>query len=172
MCAWLLKIVCWYVWIEFQPMMQFIFSSSHVQAYVLFHSYFWIVIMFSLSLSLSLSLPHVYMNRLRIAPKRKSILAWNPLGSGSSSFDPVSPLHIRFCDGKAQQDFISETWHSFKVPCCSVGLFLHSFLCGHLNSGLGISLWDTLEVHYRVYIGVLLQYTRYRYLCTSVCHYT
>ena len=149
-------------------MMQVIFCTSHVHTYFIhtypFISLFLVVICFYLSLSLSFS------DILCMAPKRKSILAWNPVGSGSSSFDPVSPLHIRFCDGKAQQDFISETWHSFKVPCCSVGLFLHSFLCGHLNSGLGISLWDTLEVHYRVYIGVLLQYTRYRYLCISFCH--
>ena len=36
-------------------MMQFIFSMSHVHAYVLFHYYFWIVIVFCFFLSLSLS---------------------------------------------------------------------------------------------------------------------
>ena len=40
-----------------------------------------------------------------MAPKRKSTPARNPLGSGSSSFD-TPPLHIRFRDGKAQQDFL------------------------------------------------------------------
>ena len=35
-----------------------------------------------------------------------------------------------------------------------------------------ISLWDTLEVSHHVHIGVLLQYARYRYLCTLVCHGT
>ena len=31
-------------------------------------------------------------------------------------------------------------------------------------------MWETLKVSHRVYTGVLLQYTRYRYLCTSICH--
>ena len=57
---------------------------------------------FVLSLSLSLSLINCAM-----APKaRKSIPAWNPLGSGSSSLDPIPPLHVWFHDGRAQKDFL------------------------------------------------------------------
>ena len=42
-----------------------------------------------------------------MVPKRKSTPAWNPLGSESSSSNPpVPPLHIRFHDGKVQQDFL------------------------------------------------------------------
>ena len=52
---------------------------------------------FSLFLPLSLSLS----DRLRMAPKHKSTLAWNPLGSESSSSYPTPPLHVRFHDGKA-----------------------------------------------------------------------
>ena len=51
-------------------MMQFIFSTSHVHAYVLFHSYFWIVIVFYFFLSLSLSridcVWHLSANPLRL----------------------------------------------------------------------------------------------------------
>ena len=39
-----------------------------------------------------------------MAPKRKSALSQNPLRSGTSSSDPT-PLHIRFHDKKARQDF-------------------------------------------------------------------
>ena len=57
--------------------------------------------LFLVVMSLSLS------DRLRMAPKRKSTLARNSLGFGSSSSDPlVPPLHVWFCDGKAQQDFL------------------------------------------------------------------
>ena len=61
----------------------------------------YVVFPLSVSVSVSLSL----LDRLCMAPKRKSTLARNPLGSGSSSFD-TPPLHIRFRDGKAQQDFL------------------------------------------------------------------
>ena len=87
------------------PMMQVIFCMSHVHAYFMhmypFISLSLVVMCFSLSLSLSLS------DRLYMAPKRKSTPAQNHLGSESSSFDPpVPPLHVRFRDRKAQQDFL------------------------------------------------------------------
>ena len=56
------------------------FSMSHIHAYVLFHSYFWIVIVICFSLSLSLS------DRLHMAPKCKSTPTQNPLGSGGLLF--------------------------------------------------------------------------------------
>jgi len=40
-----------------------------------------------------------------MAPKRKSTPARNPLGFRPSSSD-TPPLHVRFRDGKAQQDFL------------------------------------------------------------------
>ena len=57
--------------------------------------------LFLVVMSLSLS------DRLRMAPKRKSTPARNPFGSRSSSSNPpVPPLHVRFRDWKAQQDFL------------------------------------------------------------------
>ena len=52
---------------------------------------------------------------------------------------------------------ISETWHSSETPCCSIRLFRHSFPYDHSDSGLRISLWETLDLSHHVYIGVLLQ---------------
>ena len=76
-------------------MMQVIFCTSHVHISLL------VVMCFYLSLSLSFS------DILRMAPKRKSTPTRNLLGSGSSSSNPsIPPLHIRFRDGKAQQDFL------------------------------------------------------------------
>ena len=40
-----------------------------------------------------------------MALKRKSTLAQNPLGFGSSSFD-TPPLHVQLYNGKAQHDFL------------------------------------------------------------------
>ena len=76
--------------------------SCIFHAYVSFHfSISGCDVFLSLSLSLSLS------DRLYMAPKRKSTSAQNHLGSESSSFDPpVPPLHVRFRDRKAQQDFL------------------------------------------------------------------
>ena len=42
---------------------------------------------------------------LRMAPKRKSALSRNPLHSGASSSSDPTPLHVRFHDEKARQDF-------------------------------------------------------------------
>ena len=124
----------------------------------------------SLSFSFSLS------DRSCMAPKAcKSTSGQNPL-QGSSSFTfshTILPPHVRFRDEKAWKDFLeklSEMWHSFEVPCCFVKLFQHPSPCHHLDLGLGISTWETLEVFHCVYIGVSLQYTPYRYLYTLVCH--
>ena len=66
---------------------------------------------------------------------------------------------------------LSKTWRSSWAPCYSVRFFWHSSPCSRSDSGLGISTWESFEVSYHVYTGVLLQYTQYWYLCTSVCHY-
>ena len=93
------------------PMMQFIFL--HVTCSCIFHAY--VFFSFSLSgcncvLSLSLSLSLSQIDCIwQTSAKHKSTLAKNPLGSGSSSSDPlVLPLHVRFRDGKAQQDFLEK----------------------------------------------------------------
>ena len=57
---------------------------------------------FPLSLSLSFSLS----DRLHMAPKHKSTPAQNPLNSESFSSDLTPPLHVRFHDGKVEQDFL------------------------------------------------------------------
>ena len=64
-----------------------------------------------------------------------------------------------------------EMWRSFGMPGYPVGFCRQSSSCCHWNLRLGISTWETLEVSCRVYTRVLLQYIRFRYLCTSVCYY-
>ena len=88
-------------WVE--PMMQ-LFLARHMFMHIScintlsFLSLYSFVIVFCHFLFL--------LDRLHIAPKRKSTLAWNPLGFGSSSDLPTPLLHVQFHDGKAQQDFL------------------------------------------------------------------
>ena len=63
-------------------------------------------------------------------------------------------------------------WRSSEALCDSVGLCRHFFTQCHSHSGMGLSLWYTLEVSHRVHTGVILQYAWYRYLCTLVCYCT
>ena len=85
------------------------FSMSHVHAFSCIRTlYFlsicsrlWLCSVFSLSVSLSLSLS----NRLHMAPMHKSTLVRNPFHSRSSSPIDLPPLHVRFCNDKAHQDF-------------------------------------------------------------------
>ena len=87
MCAWLLK--CVLVGLDWVlPMMQFIFL--HVTCSCIFHAYLSFLFLFFWLWCLSLSLS----DRLRMAPKRKSTLARNSLGFGSSSSDPLIPLFM------------------------------------------------------------------------------
>ena len=85
-------------------MMQF-FCISHIHAYAPFLFYHLVLccdgafLLLSLSLSLSLS------NSLRMAPKCKSASSQNPLRFEASSSD-LTPLHVRFHDEKARQDFL------------------------------------------------------------------
>ena len=46
-----------------------------------------------------------FSDSLRMAPKRKSTPSRNPLRFGTSSSDPTH-ISVRFCDGKAQKDFL------------------------------------------------------------------
>ena len=104
----------------FLPMMQFKFCTSHVHAYFM-HTYpfFPISVLRLCSSSFSLSLS----DRLRMAPKVcKSTQAQNPLGFESSSSDSIPPLFVRFCDGKAQQDFLEIFQERGVYPECHVVL--------------------------------------------------
>ena len=75
---------------------------SCIRISFLFVLFVFYVVMCSLSLSLSLSLLDYAMS-----PKaRKSTMAWNSLGSGSSSSYPIPFLHVWFRDEKAQNDFL------------------------------------------------------------------
>ena len=77
-------------------MMQFLLARHiFMHMYPFFSLYlFWVVIVFYF-----LSL----LDRLRMAPKRKSTPTRNPFRSGSfSSFDPpILPFHVQFHDEKA-----------------------------------------------------------------------
>ena len=90
-------------------------SILHVTCSCIFHAY----VFFSFSCSscdvcvcvcVFLFYLFIYLffpDRLRMAPKCKFTRAQNPFGSGSSTSDPPIPsLHVRFRDGKAQQDFL------------------------------------------------------------------
>ena len=79
-------------------MMQFIFL--HVTCSCIFHV--------NVSFHFFISGCDVFLSdRLHMAPKHKSTPTRNPLGFRSSSSDPpVPPLHVRFYDGKAQQNFL------------------------------------------------------------------
>ena len=61
-------------------------------------------------------------------------------------------------------------WHSSGAPCYLVEFCQHSSPRCHLDSRVGISSWEIHKVSHCVYTGFLLQYTRYRYLCTSIYH--
>ena len=87
MCARLLLICDSRFGLGFYPWCNFIFSASHVHAYFM-HTYPFFFSFSGCDVSLSLS------DRLRMAPKRKSTLARNSLGFGSSSSDPLIPLFM------------------------------------------------------------------------------
>ena len=70
----------------------------HISCILTLSFLYLVVIVLCLSLSL--------LDRLRMAPKRKSTLAQNPLSTGSSSSNLVPPFHVRFRDRKALQDFL------------------------------------------------------------------
>ena len=86
--------------------------SCIIHAYLPFLFFFFLVLfVIDTFLFVSLSLSSSLSNSLCMAPKRKSILSWNPLCSGASSSDPTS-LSVRFCDEKACQDFSENfSWH-------------------------------------------------------------
>ena len=56
------------------------------------------------------------------------------------------------------------------MPSHFVGFLQHYATRCHSNSRMGISMWKTRALSCSVYTGVLLQHTRHRYLCASVCY--
>ena len=93
-----------------EPMM---FLLLHVTCSCIFHAYipffsFFMVLLFIsafLPLSLSLSLSPFLSDSLRVAPKHKSTPSRNPFRSETSSSSNSTPLHVRFYDEKAREDF-------------------------------------------------------------------
>ena len=90
-------------WAEpMMPLILYITCSCIFHAYIPSFLYILILnclVLFCLSFSLSLSFVSYSM-----APKRKSTPSWNPLHSGASSSNST-PLHVKFRDDKARQDF-------------------------------------------------------------------
>ena len=78
---------------------------SHVYAYFM-HIFSLFFLLCSAGDVFSLFLPFSLLDRLRIAPKHKSTPPRNPLNSESFSSDATPPLHVRFHDGKVEQDFL------------------------------------------------------------------
>ena len=72
-----------------------------------------------------------------MAPRRKSTLGWNPFqGSGSSSSsDPIPPIHVRFHDEKAREDFLE----NFKK--CGTHSKCHVVLSNFSNTPLPGVIW-------------------------------
>ena len=85
-----------------QPMMQLFLAHHMFMHFSCIHTLSFLYIFSVCDVSLFLPLSLSLSDRLRMAPKRKSTPAQNPLGSESSTDLPTPPLHVRFHDGKAQ----------------------------------------------------------------------
>ena len=124
----------------------------------------------SLSLSLSLSL----LDGLRMAPKRKSNPTRNPFHSGSSSSSdlPVLPLHVRFHDEKAHQDFSKNFSKHGVHPKCHV--ILSNFADTPLPDVIHIRGWESLcEILLRCPILFIQEfYSNMHSIDTSVPQFT
>nr|POF02454.1 hypothetical protein CFP56_28063 [Quercus suber] len=77
-----------------------------------------------------------------MAPKRKSTSAQNLLGSKSSSSNPTPPLHVRFRDGKTQQDFLKNFQRRGVHSKCHV--ILSDFFDAPLLSVIRTQGWKSL----------------------------
>ena len=161
MCFWLCWNVCWSVWIGFYPWCIY-FCTSHVHAYFMYRyplfSLFlllFVMCFFSLSLSLSLSLSwidcawHLSINLLRLGTLLVS-------GLLLLLIHPIFKFDFMMGSPPGLPWELSEMGCSSRAPCHFIGLFQHSSTLCHSNLGMGISLWDTLEVPYHVYTWVLL----------------
>ena len=85
-----------------------VICSCIFHAYVPFFSFVFILLLIGtlLRVSLSLSLSLFLSDSLRRAPKRKTTPSQNPLCPRASSSSDSTPLHVRFRDDKARQDFL------------------------------------------------------------------
>ena len=121
------------------PMM---YLFLHVTCSCIFHAY--ISSLFSLFASIcdvfSFFLP--LSDRLCMAPKHKSTPAQNPLNSESFSSDLTPPLHIRFCEEKAHQDFSKNFSKRGVHPKCHV--ILSDFANTPLPNVIHTRGWESL----------------------------
>ena len=72
-----------------------------------------------------------------MAPKHKSTPGWNPcqgFGSSSSS-DPIPPIHVRFRDEKAREDFLENS------KKCGTHSKCHVVLSNFSNTPLPGVIW-------------------------------
>ena len=96
-----------------------------------------------------------------MAPKRKSTPSQSPLRFGASSSSDSIPLHVRFCDEKACQDF-SENFSRRAIHLeCQV--ILSDFSNTDLPTVIHNQGWESLcdsQLSLRDHTGVLLQYAR------------
>ena len=91
-------------WAELMMLMLLHVTCSCIfHAYVPFFSYFDIDVVWYSSACLSLFL--FLSDSLRMAPQRKTTPSQNPLHSRASSSSDSTPLHVKFRDDKAHQNF-------------------------------------------------------------------
>ena len=106
-CMFTLLLCCVLVGLDWAELMILILLhvtfSCIFHAYVPFFSYFDIDVVWYSSACLSLFL--FLSDSLRMVPKRKTTPSQNPLHSKASSSSDSTPLHVKFRDDKAHQNF-------------------------------------------------------------------
>ena len=123
----------WYCWmcagrfgLDFYPWYNLIFARRMFMHFSCIRFFFlpfylcYLVVMcfLSLSLSLSISLSLSLIDCAMVPKACKSTPAWNPLGSGSSSSNPIPSLHVWFRDEKAWKDFLENSQkHGIHLKC-------------------------------------------------------
>ena len=162
-CCWVLLSLDWVI-----PMM---LLNSHVTCLCIFHAYVLFLstlnmffLLFSLFLSLSLC------DRLRYGTQITQIHS----SLKPSSWFQVILFYSISSSGpwwEGQEGLLWDfpgPWHSSEMPSHSVEFLWHYATWCHLDSGMGISMWETRALSCRVYTTILLQHTWHRYPCASI----